>query len=233
MSFIHPLETRVLFAADPIFEMTGRGTLVVHGTDDSDVILVDAMHGNPLAGIIVTVTPESVTGLVHSYRIPFRSVKRFRIEGGDGGDTIDYRLGDSVYRPVTILGQAGNDTLAFFSSGPTLADGGDGDDFIGNTTQATFDIDSRPNRKNIDRFIANDSPHAINTLLGGDGDDTLAGDSNDSIDAGNGNDTGMIDINAEVSAVSQTRANAIAHDYYARIGAAGLETAIGNVPIVE
>ena len=34
MSNIHALESRVLLSADPVFELTQRGTLVIHGTVD-------------------------------------------------------------------------------------------------------------------------------------------------------------------------------------------------------
>ena len=203
MPFIDPLESRTHFSADPVFEMTKRGTLVVHGTADSDNINVVPIHDNPLAGFRVTVEPESVTGILHEFDVPYRSVKRFRIEGGDGGDTIDFNVGFNVTRPATLLGQMGDDTIAFFSAGLTLADGGDGNDLIGNTSLAMFDVNSTKNRGVINDFNANDTPHAISTLLGNDGDDTLVGDSNDQIDGGNGNDTGEISFNVDVGTLDQ------------------------------
>src|SRR5215212_4641375 len=45
MHMVESLEQRRLFSSDPIFELTSKGTLIVHGTADNDAVIGRLLQG--------------------------------------------------------------------------------------------------------------------------------------------------------------------------------------------
>jgi Ca2+-binding RTX toxin-like protein len=148
-------------------------------------------------------------------------VKRLDINGGEGDDTIQIN-GREIDKPAVIHGDAGNDRIFWSSSGPVLADGGDGNDMVGNGI--TINALTNKNRDVLNTYFAAYSigSNPIDSIFGGDGDDSLRGDTNDVVDGGNGNDTGMVLVDPQ-KLIQASRRDPIAHDFYARIGATSLE----------
>jgi Ca2+-binding RTX toxin-like protein len=226
---LEALENRCMFDAVPTFQLTSKGTLIITGTAGPDLISVQLRHGKPSDGIIATRTfnnREVQSGERVDAHYAFGRVKRFRMEGGDGNDVLDYGGGSLLTKPATLLGQAGDDTLNFSVNALVLADGGDGNDLVkspSNISATYLAVFHRHNRDVLDFNLApghyDEQPC---TLIGGDGDDTMGGDGNDVIDGGNGNDTGRVLI-LETDLPADRKA-ALAHDYFARLNTTGLES---------
>ncbi len=133
------------------------------------------------------------------------AAKPVTVRGGDGFDTVTM----TGTGPATLIGDRGNDTLTSGSGGATF-NGGDGDDLItGGTGPDTLDYSQRSDAMTVFLTTGTASGDAargtdalegsIETVIGGDGDDTLfdeagtqtlrGGPGNDSmIMSGGGND---------------------------------------------
>jgi hypothetical protein len=88
MHTVESLEQRRLFSADPIFELTSKGTLIVHGTSGNDSVIGRLFQGksNPVQVVVKPLDPiEGSPAITHEFRGRLSAVKRLRLEGGDGG----------------------------------------------------------------------------------------------------------------------------------------------------
>lgn len=219
---IQLLENRRFLSVDPYFEVTSRGTLVVHGTDAAEQITVQLVRDDASRGFRVIVQADGSFNVErHEFSGKFSHIKRIRVEAGGGDDRLNVGGGSQMTRPVTLLGEAGNDQIDFSSNGPVMADGGDGLDQISDVPY--INVAARRNSEVLDAFFADAVENSVNTLLGGNGDDTLSGDANDVIDGGTGTDQGVIAFSSRNGAISNDRSLGLATDYYARLGATGLD----------
>jgi RTX calcium-binding nonapeptide repeat (4 copies) len=234
MHNVERLENRQLFAALPSFSFTSKGTLIIQGSDGDDTITVNLAHGRPSGGFYALVTPSPKTAnpalhIFQEIRADFSKTKRIMIDGGDGNDKIDINgVGSNlITQPVTILGGNGDDTIGGSTGGPILADGEAGNDTISFNTTYLY-VGGTRNRDSLNAAFSTNWNLPANTILGGDGDDTLMGSLDDHIDGGNGNDTATTwVIFGSGQNKSSQRADALVHDYYARLGATGIETNTG------
>ena len=151
-------------------------------------------------------------------------VKRLRIETGDGKDDITVGGPDPIARPATILAGAGDDNVDWDTTAPVFVDGGDGNDRIGTLTPII--ATAHKNRDVVDAALSGDQG-PIDTILGGNGDDTLTGDGNDSYDGGSGTDVAQLVVSGAGTDIPDARADAIAHDYFARLGLTSVESTDG------
>ncbi|HEX3358118.1 MAG TPA: hypothetical protein VHS31_14190 [Tepidisphaeraceae bacterium] len=228
------VESRLFLSATPEFDLTSKGTLIVHGTAGANRIDVDYVHQNAANKLDITVgTKDDLYGVLNpadQFRINPKSVKRLVIDAGAGDDEIIITGAGQMTLPTTILGGAGDDRITPSDIAPTFTSGGDGNDTIGGVVD--IHVASKFNHDVIKEAFTNPSM-TVETLLGGAGNDTLVGDINDLIDGGAGHDTGRIftSTTANSSPVSPDRGNALAHDYYQRVGATSLEEteSVGNV----
>jgi hypothetical protein len=195
--------------------------LIVHGTEAKDEIVVQLVHNQAADGVQVIVTPKDGidADIRHEIHVKYRNVKRYRIEAGAGDDFVNISGGNEMRRPATILGGAGNDLIGYSSMGPTLVDAGDGNDQTSGSPIVA--VNAKKNRDVLDATFDSPNGTAPATILGGAGDDSLNGDSNDQIDGGSGSDVAQ--LIALGKDVPDDRLQALAHDYYARLGATGVE----------
>jgi Ca2+-binding RTX toxin-like protein len=125
--------------------------------------------------------------------------------GGAGDDTLNGLGGNDILNgndgADTILGGAGNDTLSGGSDNDTLSgglgndtlDGGGGADtasYAGETDDMFIDLAAGTARRGSAEDPVEDTLILIDNVLGGAGNDTIAGDADaNSLDGGAGNDT--------------------------------------------
>ncbi len=137
MHNIERLENRQLFAADPMFTLTSKGTLIVEGSGGDDQISATLVGGHTKVGLLYVMISSNLGGkneyftVFHETKVSYPKVKRIVIDGGDGNDTIDINS-NQITKPVTLLGGNGDDKITFDTGGGVYADGGAGDDTIGN-----------------------------------------------------------------------------------------------------
>jgi Ca2+-binding RTX toxin-like protein len=195
-----PLESRRLLSAISLVS----GGLTVIGDDTADTITIEP------AGFDVRVTINGT-----SSSIPAPSQPNIKVLGLGGNDKIT--IDPSITLSATLLGGAGNDSLAG-GGGNDLLDGGAGGDTLrGGGGNDTIDYSARANAVSVGLGTVSDDGEAgehdnvaadIETILGGSGNDTLAGttkpekfvgnggndfvrgnDGDDTLDGGFGNDT--------------------------------------------
>ncbi len=208
----------------PTVSLSGSGTLLITGSTVADSVTLQLVHDDPTKGFIGTVTGGSTKTTINIRR-SFASVKRIYIDAGGGNDSVFIGSGQSMTRPVTILGGSGNDTINYRAVGPILASGGAGNDVVG--ADAIISVNSSRNRDVINTLFAAKNSTGVNTVLGGAGNDTLSGDTNDQLDGGAGSDTAVLVIAATDNSVPSDRRNALAELYYARLGAVSIEHTAG------
>jgi Ca2+-binding RTX toxin-like protein len=154
--------------------LTSRGTLVIHGTGDADVIAVSLRRGS----VIVSRLPAGAG--VSVYQIfAAAKVKRVLIEAGGGDDRAG--VAADIGRRCTLVGGSGDDQLSG-SQGDVLI-GGTGDDKL------AISRDRPVGQGDIVIFRDDDQGNAL--LSGGDGNDTLAASINDTVVGGRGDDTAV------------------------------------------
>lgn len=142
-----------------------QGTLIIRGGNATNIEL---RVGGQIAQVSVVVIGANGDQALGSWLLG--SVQRVEYTGSGGNDTFN---GAAVSKPMTITGNAGNDTLIGGGDRDTI-NGNGGNDVI----RGGAGIDT------INGGADND------TLSGGDGDDTIAGDAgNDVISGDGGNDT--------------------------------------------
>jgi Ca2+-binding RTX toxin-like protein len=153
-----------LLTPDTQSHLTSKGTLVIEGGEDDDVIAVKRIgqlylidRGNGTAGYV------NASG-----------VKRLLIEADGGDDRVG--VDPSVTRPTTIVGGAGDDYLEARLGGGALATliGGGGNDRLIAATPDTAD------------------QHTV--LSGGDGNDTLIGNQHTHMTGGRGDDRAILGV---------------------------------------
>src|SRR3954467_12939216 len=163
---IESLESRTLFAIDPTFTLTAKGTLVAQGTGGNDTITVTLLHSKARDGFIATLVNKAGS---HEARFKFKAVKRIFVDGGGKNDSIFIGGGAEQTRPATVLGGAGNDKINYLCIGSIFGSGGSGDDIVGAT--AVINVNSNRNSKVIGDLFAAENPSAVNTLMGDAGND--------------------------------------------------------------
>lgn len=224
---VEPLHPRRLLSAD-IFHVTSSGTLMITGTSADDRILVQLKGGKRSYGLIATLESANrgaeTTSVSYQFDAKYFAVKRIRIAAGEGDDLI-FVSGAELTRPVTVLGGEGNDVIQCSLTGAAHMDGGSGDDVVGATKWIS--VDSTKNRIALDKAFSADGG-AVNTILGGSGNDELSGDINDQIDGGAGTDQAVLLLSSSKH-ISRNRANALAHDYFRRLGAIHIEAKTGQI----
>jgi Ca2+-binding RTX toxin-like protein len=163
---LETIESRVLFT---VAWITPHGTLDVNGTSADDAITIQSAGPNVVA---------SVNGLQLLFDATL--VQRIAAEGFDGNDLIS----NQTNLPATLIGDAGNDTLAS-GTGDDSLDGGEGNDtadYSARTAPISAEIDldqgSTDPIGGVGGFGGQIGEHdvyrSINTILGGSGNDTLA-----------------------------------------------------------
>jgi Ca2+-binding RTX toxin-like protein len=196
-----PSVAPVVAAGAPFATLSG-GILTVNGTPDADVVLMSVSRGGTL-----TVT---LNGDALSFRAA--DIVKISIAAGDGNDRVSLA---GVFKPATISGDAGNDTLTggelddyilggdgndqlFGGAGADLLDGGAGADIIsggvgddkadyrGRRRALVVSLDGKAN----DGQIGEGDNVDTEGILGGRGDDLLIGDAkNNYLSGGLGSDT--------------------------------------------
>jgi hypothetical protein len=172
-----------LVQVSDLVHITKRGTLVLKGTGEDDVISV-SRQGN---GIVMR---RNGTGL--SLGIDATRVKRVLVEA-DGGDDRVF-IDPNINTRVTVVGGSGNDTIDG-SMGDTLI-GGSGDDRLQLLGSASPDFGVRTAGATtavttIQPFFTYSYNFVIGEpgfISGGTGNDTIVASSNDSVVGGLGND---------------------------------------------
>ncbi len=183
MEIIESLESRRLLSSTPFFQLTSKGTLIIHGTVEANEIEVFLVHGKASQGVgaIVGVPDHGLQRLSNIYRAKANAVKRIWIDAGGGNDSIGI---SQVTRPATVLGGAGDDNVDHDLSGPMIAYGGAGNDSIGRLPEiSAFDL-NLDNFDLLDNAFDDMKPAPLNTFNGGIGDDTLYGDINTQLNGG-------------------------------------------------
>ena len=176
---VEPLETRTLFAlqidAQPpltggpdvnggsLYNLTPRGTLVINGTGQSDVIRVDAGRKS--------ISFRGVAGITFS--VNRSAFKRVRVEAGGGRDNVAV-LGN-VGKPLTINGGTGNDVLSGGSGAETIHGGAGHDVIRAFATGGTFNAGDVLKTGTWTTTIIGDTDDVGSLLAGGRGDDTIVG----------------------------------------------------------
>jgi Ca2+-binding RTX toxin-like protein len=194
------LEQRRMFSS---VALTGRGSLIITGGAGNDRIVITRNE----SGDIRTIVDGTVTDNLASH------VRRVSVMGADGDDRITNRTGihsslDGGAGDDTIIGGGGNDALNG-EVGDDLLDGGKGaDDIVGGEgfDAVDYSMRSAPLDVSLDN-VANDGEanegdnvhNDVEGILGGSGNDYLAGDAwanylagnagNDVLYGGDGNDT--------------------------------------------
>ena len=217
-----PLESRRLLAANPVLALSAKGTLIVQGTSLADSINVSIPHNKIANGFVATVKNRNGT---FKFSAKFNSVKRISVDGGAGADSILIEGGKLVTQPATLLGGPGNDRINYSAIAPILADGGTGDDTVGAT--AAIAVTSKKNSEVINTLFATKNSTGVNRILGGEGNDTVSGDTNDRVDGGPGIDTAFLAVATSDPSVDAARMNALAALYYQRLGATHVEKFLG------
>ena len=163
--------------ASPVFFSDGQASNIIIGGGDRDIIEALAAttveFGDATAENIIFAGSgdDQIDAVARNDGAPDRSVARNIIDGGDGNDTIsaladgDFAGGVSTATNL-VIGGSGDDTIdvrAVVESNlsdlaSNTVDAGDGDDLV---TASTFANSN------------SSSPVGINTLIGGDGNDTL------------------------------------------------------------
>ena len=174
---------------------TRSGSATITGTDGDDLIsvfqdrrgdtVVEVKHSgitsNLNLGRIASLTLRGAGG-DDELRI---SVKNYyggvRVEGGDGDDTISANVNFSFKRGLTVLGDAGNDSITLSGRAlNVLVEGGEGNDHID-----AANLGSAPDFTR--RLYGN---AGMDNIIGSLNDDLIyGGDDNDQIAAGAGDDT--------------------------------------------
>ena len=175
--------TSELIAGGVALSNGGRALQVINADPSLDTITVNALGGNDTldisgsanndnflvvnnAGAISITTPDSAA------LVPL-AVEALRINGLDGDDTINASVLPESFATLALVGGNGNDTLTG-GDGADLLDGGAGNDLL--------DGDDNP-------------VGTTDTVLGGDGDDTMVwkpGKDDDINVGGPGNDLSLI-----------------------------------------
>ncbi|HEX3358121.1 MAG TPA: hypothetical protein VHS31_14205 [Tepidisphaeraceae bacterium] len=256
---LESLESRQLFAAvAPIIHVTKTGTLMIQGTTDDDTINVFLVGGIKEKGIGITfkykLDGSSDTNTIVTHE-RFNTVKRILIDAGAGDDKITLTgplasdpssvtvpVGGNVPPitllpiPATVLGGAGDDSIGQDLMGPLLAVGGAGNDTLSSGSVDQILVNDSKNSDVLDQAFQGTGSQSPCTLMGGAGDDVLIGNINDQVDGGAGVDTGRIVIKAPdlstANSISVDRGDALAHDYYQRLGATSLEQATAPTRVV-
>lgn len=222
---IESLEPRALFDAVPTVSLSSKGTLSIVGTPQADTVELQLAHDNQKLGFIGTITGGNGKVTVN-IREKFSAVKRIVIDTGGGKDSIFIGSGTAFTHPtVTILGGAGNDRINYSAITPILASGGSGNDVIG--ADAVIAVTAKKDRDAIANIFAKTNTTGVDTILGGPGNDTLSGDTNDQLDGGSGTDTANLIVAATDSGVNLARRNSLSEIYYARLGAVSVEQDLG------
>jgi hypothetical protein len=220
------LETRTLFSNDPLFELSSKGTLTVHGTAGSDQFNIDFLHGKPEDGLrAVVVTLDGAQLVTHDSRYKFVAVKRILVDAGAGNDDIFLGGGSKMKLPATLLGGSGKDHINYSALGPILAAGGTGNDVVGRT--AIITAIEKSNSAVLNGVFAVNNTTGVCTILGGGGNDVLSGDTNDQLDGGGGTDTAILAAVAQ-NPLSHPRLDSLADNYYIRTGAVSVEVRTGE-----
>lgn len=168
--------------------ITAGGVLYFRGTDKGEelAVLINRIPGNGGQGIATgtqVVAFSEELGYTHLMEIGLRDYNSVVIEGLGGDDEL---LADALLTvPCRLVGGAGNDVMRATNEGSVL-EGGDGNDRLtGTFAVAVEDLNGVTQLK--------ESASGAVTILGGAGDDTLAGDSNDHLDGGAGRDAGSLE----------------------------------------
>ncbi|HYO09177.1 MAG TPA: calcium-binding protein [Tepidisphaeraceae bacterium] len=206
---IEPLERRRLLASAAIVS----GVLTVTGNDAPDLIAVDT---DPLGKVRVTINGSASSFDYNAFRslavnanggndevtVSYTILKHARLDGGAGNDSLVGGGGNDL-----LLGGAGDDTLRGEGGGDTLRGdaGNDTADYSFRTGGLTIGIgtlsdDGSPGEKDnvwsdVETILGGQGNDSIkgsgagNLLAGNGGNDTLIGlGGNDSLDGGPGND---------------------------------------------
>jgi 3',5'-cyclic AMP phosphodiesterase CpdA len=167
--------------------------------DDVTVVsLADAAPGGPIVGtagddeLVGTAGDDVILAGLGDDTV-LAGAGNDRVEGGEGDDTLQGEAGDD-----TLLGGAGDDELAGGDGDDRLA-GGAGDDLLdGGEGSDTADYAEDTAGVNVDLAVGgafgdqagSDTLVSIENVIGGSGNDILAGDAGDNrIDGGEGTDT--------------------------------------------
>jgi Ca2+-binding RTX toxin-like protein len=196
---IHPLEPRLLFAVTA--SLDEKGALLITGTANNDVILLDLVN-DAIAATINKIT----------FSAPADEVKSIKIAGAKGNDRIT--VSDAVLIPTDISGGDGNDVLkgsnkgtrVFGDAGYDTLTGGAGRDLLsggpgvdtvsyaGRTENLVISLDGKandgvPGKPGV--VAENDNIGAdVEKVLGGLGNDKIVGNAlNNTLQGGAGNDT--------------------------------------------
>jgi Ca2+-binding RTX toxin-like protein len=172
---IETLETRVLFAADPVGSAAiDGGTLLVNGTRRSDEIRL-TLNASDATRLDVTINGAApVTFALADI------TAGVRIDGGNGSDTLFVDAAVSV--PAVLIGGNGKDVLSG-GSGDDRLDGGNG-------------VDRLSGGGGSDTLLGG---NGADELDGGDGDDALdGGRAKDHVTGGTGTDTFKTDSASEI-----------------------------------
>ena len=91
MNKIEALENRRLFAVDPYFALTSKGTLIVSGTAANEDIAVDLARGDRQIRVMVAVNSDEpgVFTTYHQIHIHFPAVNRLRSSSTFHGNRAD------------------------------------------------------------------------------------------------------------------------------------------------
>jgi hypothetical protein len=122
---IESLERREMMAADAVMS---NGTLMVTGTEQSDLIVVSQETQNGLLTVKVTVTDLTNGATLLQRSFMHGQVGRINVQALGGNDTVQ----NNTAKASTIFGGAGGDTLRggsagdliYASTGPGSSDSG-------------------------------------------------------------------------------------------------------------
>jgi Ca2+-binding RTX toxin-like protein len=190
---------------DDTINSDGAGSTINGGQGDD--LIIDGAGANLISGDLGNDSisggggDDTLLGGGGDDQIRGVSTGKLVIHGGDGGDvvTVDFSAHSGLF---DINGDAGDDTITAHDHGAGLSvyHGGDGNDLITLDSSAGFSADTA---KQVYGDDGADSIADYNTtndvLFGGAGDDTIAGLGDGvnsavwSIDAGDGNDTVVVD----------------------------------------
>ena len=171
--FDAPIGPPVTYRAGVSYDVTSKGTLVVHGTDAADTITFSYGEGK----IILNGTDGTFTtteGFWHT------RIKRILVEANGGDDKVLIPNNILNRRPATLVGGEGNDTLVG-TAGNVLIGGGGNDKLHLQPLMPSVEAANAV-------LPAMVSPNGPGVLSGGAGRDTLVADSSDSVIGGSGED---------------------------------------------
>ena len=174
-SMFESLETRALFAADPIGSaVLDAGALVVSGTRRSDEIRLSLNAADATRLDVVINGGDAVSFALADI------TAGIRVDGGNGGDKLSVDSGVPV--GAVLVGGNGKDVLT----------GGSGDDRL----EGGNGVDELDGGAGDDALLGGNGADALD---GGDGDDTLdGGRGKDRVSGGLGNDAFRGDAAAEI-----------------------------------